>query len=230
MPPQGGGAKRGGGDIAMAAKIITIAALKGGSSRSTLATNLAGALSQQAPTLLADLDTPQHTGASWAAVRKEIHKDKNLAAMALSSYTDLLPAIENHKEGFVVIDTAPRLAEASRAAVLVADLVLVPCSPDLASIWALEDTLQLIKEARQKRPKIKQRLVWVRVRKTTAASELQATAAAELKIQALQARLGYRVSYQTALGNGITALEQSKDKLSKEEVAAIVEEVLTIVR
>jgi chromosome partitioning protein len=217
----------------MANKVITIAALKGGSSRSTLATNLSGALSEKAPTLLADLDTPQHTSASWAAVRQENQPQAapGLTARALNTYEELLPVIQRHKQGFVVIDTAPRLAEASRAAVLLADLVLVPCSPEVATIWALQDTLDLIKEARKQRPSIKARLVWVRVRQTSATAELQATATGEFKsIKAMKTSMGYRQSYQTALGNGTTVMEQNKDRLSKKELSELVAEVLTTIR
>ena len=42
-----------------AAKIIAIIQVKGGSGRSTLATNLAGELSKLAPTTLVDADLPQ---------------------------------------------------------------------------------------------------------------------------------------------------------------------------
>lgn len=213
------------------AKVITIAALKGGSSRSTLATNLAGALSQSKPTLLVDLDTPQHTSASWVAVRQASDTSEALTAKAISNYEDLLPVIQQQKQGFVVIDTAPRLAENSRAAVLIADLVLVPCSPEVATLWALQDTLDVIKQARKERPSIKARLVWVRVRQTSATAELQATAAAEFKsIKAMKATLGYRQSYQTALGDGSTVLEQTKDRLGKKELSELVAEVLTTMR
>lgn len=217
----------------MAAKIITIAALKGGSSRSTLATNLAGAISQSKPTLLVDLDTPQYTSASWVAVRQENNPAAApaLIAKAVSNYEDLVPVIQHQEQGFVVIDTAPRLQEASRAAILIADLVLVPCSPDVATIWALQDTLDVIKEAHKQRPSIKARLVWVRVRQTSTTSALQATATQEFKsIKAMRSSLGYRQSYQTALGNGTTVLEQNKDRLSKKELSELVAEVLTTIR
>jgi len=54
------------------ARIVGVVQLKGGAGRSTIATNLAAALSQDAVVALIDCDLPQGTSAAWGTLRKEI--------------------------------------------------------------------------------------------------------------------------------------------------------------
>ena len=51
------------------AKVIGVIQAKGGVGRSTIATNLAAFLAEEAPTCLIDCDLPQGTSASWGAIR-----------------------------------------------------------------------------------------------------------------------------------------------------------------
>ena len=97
-------------------------------------------------TVLLDLDR-QSSSAKWGD-----HRDKDTPAV-LSTHSERLPKTlqlaEENGAGFVVIDTAPHTESAALDAARAADLVIVPCKPDLVSIQAIGATIDLIHLAKQ---------------------------------------------------------------------------------
>lgn len=207
------------------AKVIGVIQVKGGAGRSTVSTNLAGALSKIAKTVLIDCDMPQGTSSSWYAVRYEAGKAAGLICETASSYRELVALVEKHaKADYIVIDGPPRIAELTKATLVLADLCLVPVGASKAEIWATSDILDLIAEATKVKP-INARMVWTRHRpQTKLAQELTEQARQELGLQALQTLIGLRVSYIEALGDGQTVAERS-DPAAKAELQALIDEV-----
>ena len=199
----------------MKTKIIAVAQVKGGSGRSTLATTLAGELSKRGDTVLIDCDMPQGTSASWYAMRLEVGR------------TGKLHLDTAGKTQFIVLDGPPRIAELTRAMVLLADLVLVPAGASMADLWATGDVLAMVTEAKAVK-RIKARLVWTRHRGfTNQAKALTEQAKAELGIKPLDTVMGLRVAYVDALGAGLTAAETA-DAQARAEVQALIAEVCAI--
>lgn len=212
-------------------KIIGIVQVKGGAGRSTLATNLAGELSKQGRTVLIDCDMPQGTSASWYAVRQQIGKADNLKADTAKDHRELIEKVEQYRRqaDYIVLDGPPRIAEMSRATLVLADLCLMPVGASVAEIWATSDVLTLIEEARQIKP-VDARMVWTRHRPfTNLAKELSAQAEAELGLPILKTPMGMRVAYMEALGSGLTAAEVG-DTLARMEIRFLVAEVIKILR
>ena len=87
------------------AKVIGLIQVKGGTGRSTIATNLAGELARQGRVLLIDCDMPQGTSASWIAMRKT----GDVTPAIAGSHTDLVQVIEAHQSmhDFIVLDGPP---------------------------------------------------------------------------------------------------------------------------
>lgn len=217
------------------AKTIAICQLKGGTGRSTLATNLAGELSKAGEVVLLDADMPQATAASWAALRQQAGRDRDLVtgltADAAESHRELISKIERYQKAadYIVIDGAPRLAEVSRAMLVMADLVLVPVGASVAELWATQDLKALLQEA-GKVKRINARLVWTRLRPATRlAKDLTERATKELGLRALGTALALRVAYIEALGMGLTAAELA-DQEARQEVEALVAEVRALLR
>ena len=128
------------------------------------------------------------------------------------------------------MDGPPRIAEISRAMVLLADLVLIPAGTSLADLWATGDILAMVKDAKAINPAIQARLVWTRYRRfTNQAKTLAEQAGAELGVKALKTTMGLRVAYPEALGSGVTVAELA-DKQAKAELAALVAEVHGIMK
>lgn len=213
------------------AKIIGIVQVKGGAGRSTLATNLAGELSKQGRTVLIDGDMPQGTSASWYAIRQQIGKADNLKADTAKDHLELIEKVERYRQqaDYIILDGPPRIAEMSRATLVLADLCLMPVGASVAEIWATSDVLRLIEEAKQVRP-VDVRMVWTRHRpQTNLAKELAAQAEGELGLPILKTPMGMRIAYVEALGAGLTAAEVG-DSLARMEIRFLVAEVAKILR
>lgn len=204
------------------AKIIGVIQVKGGAGRSTVSTNLAGELSKLGPTVLIDCDMPQGTAASWYAVRDQ---PGNLSADTASTYRELISKVEQHQDAaYIVLDGPPRIAELTRAILMLSDLCLVPVGASAAEIWATSDLLALITEA-NKVTTVKARMLWTRHRPhTKLAKDLSELAANELGLPALSTSLGMRVAYPQALGEGLTVAEL-QDASAKAELTQLMAEI-----
>lgn len=207
--------------------VIGIVQGKGGTGRSTISTNLAGALSAQHPTALIDCDMPQGTSASWAALR---HAEKRMGKLTIATATSHRELVEKVKRlgqthRFVVVDAPPRIAEITRAILILASLVVIPIGPSAAEVWATTDVLKTIEEARGHRPELLARLLWTRMRRgTKVAQEIPEAVDEELKVPVLKSALGYRVAYTEALSRGRTVAEWS-DPIARDELTHLAREV-----
>jgi chromosome partitioning protein len=212
------------------AKIVGIIQTKGGTGRSTFATNLAAHFSLREPTTLIDCDMPQGTSSSWYALRQaEFPSEKILLAQA-RNHVDLVERAREcaARSRYVIIDGPPRLAEMTRAIMILSDLCLIPLGASAAEIWSTTDLLQTLDEARVYKPDVDARIVWTRFRAyTREAQDLKDAVHKGLKLEELRNRLGYRVAFSEALARGLSA-EECADPIAKTEVQGLAEEVKRI--
>jgi chromosome partitioning protein len=211
-------------------KTIGVIQVKGGAGRSTVSTNLAGELSKLGKTVLIDFDMPQGTAASWFAVRQQAGKAGSLIADTATNHRELVSKVEQYKDAdYIVLDGPPRIAELTRAILVLADLCLIPVGASAAEIWATSDLLALIDEAKKVNP-VKARMIWTRYRPhTRLAQDLSELATKELGLAALGTPLGMRVAYMEALGEGLTVAEMS-DPSARIEARFLTEEVQSLLR
>jgi chromosome partitioning protein len=211
-------------------KVIGIVQVKGGAGRSTVSTNLAGELSKQGRTVLIDCDLPQGTSQSWYAVRQEAGKTAGLTIDTATNHRELVAKVEQHADAdYIVLDSPPRIAEMTRAILILADLCLVPVGTSAAELWATGDILELVKEA-NKVKRVNARLVWTRYRPNTKLAQgLTQEAEKELHLRALNASMGMRVAYMEALGEGLTGADMH-DPSARDEVRQLVEEVKLLLK
>ena len=220
----------------MNTKTIGIIQVKGGAGRSTVATNLAGELSKFGKTVLIDCDMPQGTSASWFAVRQQADTkqkplfSENLIADTATNHRELVAKVEQHQDAdYIVLDGPPRIAELTRAILVLADLCLVPVGASAAEIWATSDLLALVGEANKVKP-VMARMIWTRHRPyTKLAQELSELATKELGLVALSTSLGMRVAYMQALGEGLTVAELT-EPTAKEEVRQLTNEIQNLLK
>ncbi len=216
------------------AKIVGIVQVKGGAGRSTLATNVAGELSKIGRTVLIDCDMPQGTAASWIAVRQQSVESDLFGGVqgdTASSHRELLDKVERWRgeADYIVLDGPPRIAELTRAILVLSDLALVPVGASVAELWATGDVVEIVKQAREVRP-VDVRIVWTRFRGyTRLAQDLAAQAKPELGLPILKTALGLRVAYVEALGAGRTAAELP-DPAARQELRDLIAEIRRIIR
>ena len=213
-------------------QIVGIIQVKGGVGRSTIATNLAAVYSEKAPTALIDCDLPQGTSASWYAVRKSEAPPDNLTLATAGDYRELVTRAKelaaDHR--YIIIDAPPRIAEMTRAIIVMSTLCLVPLGASAAEIWSTADLLKTIDAARGYRAGVDVRIVWNRFRAhTREAIDLSEAARKELGLKELTTRLGYRVAYSEALARGL-AVNEWLDQNAHAEIVALAAEVKGILK
>jgi chromosome partitioning protein len=126
---------------------IAIISQKGGAGKTTLAIHLA-AVAQEAGAVSLVIDTdPQATASQWAAWRGD------RAPEVIDSPPPRLAAKVEAARGqgaeVIVIDTPPHADSAARAAVELADLVLIPCRPSAFDLSAIQTTAKLVQLLRK---------------------------------------------------------------------------------
>ena len=126
---------------------IAIISQKGGAGKTTLAVHLAAA-AQDAGMVALIVDTdPQATASLWATWRQD-----NPPEVIDSPPPRLAAKIRQAQEQgaqWILIDTPPHADSAARAAVEVADLILIPCLPSAFDLSAIETTAKLVQLLRK---------------------------------------------------------------------------------
>ncbi|KUY95498.1 chromosome partitioning protein ParA [Burkholderia territorii] len=130
--------------------IVAVGNPKGGVGKSTVAVQLAlGVMLAGQRAWLVDGD-PQGSSAGAALVRSDAGL-LGLASLYCDDGQELHRAIlaNSQKYDHVVIDIGARDSSAFRAALAVADVVLIPVMPRSFDVWALDDMAKLLGEARK---------------------------------------------------------------------------------
>lgn len=123
---------------------IALITQKGGSGKSTLSASLAVEMQATGETVfLVDMD-PQRSLATWARGRT----DRRLAGAAVGpeQLGEVLASLDERGVTLAIIDTPASLSAASEAAILAADLVVIPVRPTVFDIWSCEATWRRIRE------------------------------------------------------------------------------------
>ena len=124
-------------------RTIALVTQKGGSGKSTLSASLAVEMQALGETVfLVDMD-PQRSLATWARGRT----DRRLAGAAVGpgQLGEVLTSLEQRGVTLAVIDTPASLSAASEAAMLAADLIIMPVRPTVFDIWSCETTWHHVK-------------------------------------------------------------------------------------
>jgi chromosome partitioning protein len=128
--------------------VVAIVGQKGGTGKTTVATNLAVAAAEaRRAAVILDLD-PQTNAANW----KDRRKAENPAVVSTppSRLRQTLDAAAAHGADIVVIDTPGKLESATIEAARAADVVLIPVGPQIYQLETLTSLRDLLRVAGDK--------------------------------------------------------------------------------
>src|SRR5215469_7694874 len=141
--------------------VVVVAGRKGGIGKSTIAGNLTAEFFAMGHTVAAIDADPQHSLAAWAnqgdgMLSKCVEKVRGGAE-------DLRVKIRvaRGEVDMVFVDTPPGMMEVAYQAMLLADLVLLPCGPSPLDLFPLKEALNLALKARAERRSKKPRIRFV---------------------------------------------------------------------
>jgi len=135
--------------------IVVAGGIKGGSGKTTLATNLTVMRSQKGQdVLLVDADD-QQSAAEFTELRAEEMEDVGYTCIRLDgkAVRDQVQRLVS-KYNDVVVDTGGRDTTSQRAALTIADALIVPFGPRSLDVWTLERVEELVADARAVNPKL----------------------------------------------------------------------------
>lgn len=204
----------------MAGKIITVAQQKGGSGKTTIAANLAVALSRKGKKV-ALLDTdPQGSLGRWFMTRRSAGDPgmdfSTASAWGVSYECDKLRGAND----YVFVDTPPKIDADLKPAIRESDLVIVPVSASQVDVWATEEVLDL---ALRERAEVM--VVLNRAKAGTRVADEVEGALKKLGVKRAKTALGHRVAYPETIGNGRGVLERGKGAWA-DEIEALTAEVV----
>lgn len=135
--------------------IMVSGGIKGGSGKTTLATNLTVMRSREGQeVLLVDADD-QQSAAEFTELRAEQMEDAGYTCIRLDgkAVRDQVRRLES-KYDDIIIDTGGRDTTSQRAALTIADALIVPFGPRSLDIWTLERVEELVADARAINPEL----------------------------------------------------------------------------
>lgn len=201
--------------------VITVAQQKGGSGKTTLAVNLAVALTR-AGHRVAVLDTdPQGSLGRWFMARVDTMDEPDMEFATASAWGVSYELKKLRKScDYVIVDTPPKVDSDLRPALRDSDLVLVPIATSQVDIWAVDSVLDLAE-----RVGTETLIVLNRFKVGTKVSDEVERILTEREIVPAAHRLGNRVAYTETLGQGRGVLEKGRGAWTG-EVEGLMGEVL----
>ena len=201
--------------------IIVAGGIKGGSGKTTVATHLAvmRALAGR-DVLLIDADD-QETATDFTALRNERLPEgagyTSIKLTGASVRTETLRLAKKYDD--IVIDTGGRDTTSQRAALTVADKLIVPFVPRSFDVWTLEKVASLVEEMRAANPRLQAYVFLNRAdpqgRDNDEAAELLREAGG---LEYLDTPVGTRKAFGNAASQGlaVTELKQQDPKPTQE--------------
>jgi chromosome partitioning protein len=206
--------------------VITVAGDKGGSGKSVIAINIAAEFHRRGKqVLLVDAD-PQGTSQTWADVAIEKgHSPPTVVAMGVGlADHNQLPALAKKFE-VTIIDCPGSHNEIQRSALMVSDLVLLPCTPNTVDVWSLATSIELVNKAKAIRPNLLARILINRKVARTNIGESVRSALSQCGLPLLNSELGSRVAYAEAPAAGLGVTLHDPKSQAASEIFALTDEL-----
>ena len=213
--------------------IIVVGNHKGGTSKSTLAVNLAVEYQHKGrKVIILETDPTVSTASQWAADRENTTQEPITTVRKTgrlgSTIDDLAAAYD-----IVIIDTAGKDSTELRSAAHRADLLLVPTSTTVADLDATRIFLSWMDEARDMNPALKMLVVISKAPTYWHSNHVQTATAAlaeipkEIEFDLADTVIHHRSVYAQALSEGLSVVESDNPK-AKAEIQLLTQEITSL--
>lgn len=204
--------------------IVGVLNQKGGVGKTTLSVNLAACLARTgARVLLIDAD-PQGSALDWAAARQ----GTPLFSVVGFPRATIHKEIDQLGQGYdhIIIDGPPRVTDLARSAIMASDIVVIPIQPSPYDIWAAEEVVKLITEARVYKENIKSVFVINRKITNTAIGRDVREALAAYPVHVMDTSVAQRVVFAEAAAQGQAIFEIDPTGPAVAEIEAVAAELM----
>jgi chromosome partitioning protein len=137
--------------------ILVCGGIKGGSGKTTIATNIA-VMSAGAgkDVLLVDADE-QESATIFTAIRKREHTERPQYTSIILRDSAVRTELERMRDKYddIIVDTGGRDTRSQRASLSLADILLLPFNPRSLDIWTLENVEKLLEDMRTINPSLR---------------------------------------------------------------------------
>ena len=211
-------------------KVISFLNQKGGVGKTTLSVNISTALANLAKNtgsvLLIDAD-PQGSALDWSGAGGE--RDSRVSVMGYPK-SNLHQKINDFGKGrdYVVIDGAPRVTDLARSCIIASDLVLIPVQPSPYDIWASNEIVKLIEEAKIYKPSLKAAFVINRKIPNTSIGRDVRDALENFNLPVLSASITQRVVFAESAAAGMSVMDTDAKSNASHEINRLTKEILKL--
>lgn len=204
-------------------KTIALINEKGGSGKSTIASNLAAALHRQGKrVVLVDAD-PQGTARDWRASSPD---GANLPpVVAIDRAPNLSSSLKTINADFVVIDAPAKAGDMAAAIVSAADVALIVIQPSGADVWASAAAVRLVRQKLDLGGRVDAAFLVNRAAGNTKLSKLIKEGDwNEYGLEQMTATVGNRAAFAQAMTDGLSVFDLT-DQIAKAEILNIITEL-----
>ncbi len=208
--------------------IIAVVSQKGGTGKTTVATNLAACYAAQGrEVMLVDAD-PQHSALDWKVDRPPTLPP--IHALHLPE-KNLFQEVQHLRQKYelVIIDGGGRITATARAAVAAADFLIIPTLPSKFDLLSTENFVQtVLHEVQTYKPVVAGGIMLNQLQAGTAIAKAASEHLATLDYPVFTTYLHLYVAYREAAATGQSVLEYDRHSKAAAEFAAFFAEVLEV--
>lgn len=205
--------------------IISVVNQKGGTGKTTVATNLAATFaSKKKDVLLVDAD-PQQSSLDWQRDRPEKLPQVSVIGLPSANLNKELDKLKSKYE-VIIVDGGGRITASARAAVSVADFILVPTlasKPDALSTHSFFE--EVVQEVAAIKGEIAGAVLFTMVKTGTLFNINAQEQIRKFGFPVFDSLIYNRITYQEAISDGKSAIEFSAKSKAAEEIKNLFKEL-----